>query len=444
MKHIATVVAGHLLVFAAATNAVAATHHVPDDYHTISAAIQASVNGDVIQVAVGTFHENNLALGGKGITIQGTLSSEGDHETIIDAQQQQTVFMLNSGEGVATVIKDLHITGCGVSGIYCHDTSPIITNCKFTGITSWDSGAGIQCWGSGSVRITGCTITGNTAAGRGGGIFCSQNAAIITGCTITGNTTNTSSGGGIYCGFQTNPTISGCTISHNTAHESGGGIFAEQHSSPHISDCTISDNTAQGTEIYQGGGGIYFFSLSTPSVTNCHITDNTATHSSGGGIFLYFQSSPIITGSTITGNMAPHGKGGGIYCDLGSRPMISSSTIRGNTPHGIFKKHGSSRSGQLDTGHVILDDTTICDNGDETFQFQVSGLVMHAGENYIHTNCDAGASPGDMDGDGDVDMDDLSQLHVELGTCQHDVNHDGSTNVLDLLEVVAGWNTDCQ
>jgi len=50
---------------------------------------------------------------------------------------------------------------------------------------------------------------------------------------------------------------------------------------------------------------------------------------------------------------------------------------------------------------------------------------------------------GDLDADGDVDSDDLSQLHSELGICHSDVNHDGATNIDDLLLLMDGWNSVC-
>ena len=38
---------------------------------------------------------------------------------------------------------------------------------------------------------------------------------------------------------------------------------------------------------------------------------------------------------------------------------------------------------------------------------------------------------------------DVALLHAETGVCLHDVNHDGLTNVEDLLVLIEGWDTAC-
>jgi hypothetical protein len=35
------------------------------------------------------------------------------------------------------------------------------------------------------------------------------------------------------------------------------------------------------------------------------------------------------------------------------------------------------------------------------------------------------------------------ELHAELGICQSDLNHDGATNIDDLLLLIEGWNSVC-
>ena len=85
----------------------AETINVPGDYATIQGAINASSDGDVIAVAAGTYYEHSLNPGGKAITIG---SASGNLDVTIDAQQGGSVFVIGSGEGNGTVIKDLEIT----------------------------------------------------------------------------------------------------------------------------------------------------------------------------------------------------------------------------------------------------------------------------------------------------------------------------------------------
>ena len=50
---------------------MSATLHVPATYGTIQAAITASVDGDTILVAAGTYFENDIYLEGKEIVLIG-------------------------------------------------------------------------------------------------------------------------------------------------------------------------------------------------------------------------------------------------------------------------------------------------------------------------------------------------------------------------------------
>ena len=75
MDRIASIVASLSLVFVGTSATIAGTINVPGDQPTIAAAISASVNGDVINIAAGTYNEHSLNPGGKAITIQGTLTA---------------------------------------------------------------------------------------------------------------------------------------------------------------------------------------------------------------------------------------------------------------------------------------------------------------------------------------------------------------------------------
>ena len=218
MNRIAAVVAGLSLAFVGTSATFAGTINVPADQPTIAAAISASVTGDVINIAAGTYNEHSLNTAGKAITIQGSVNEDGTLATTIDAQQGGSVFVVNSGEGHGTVIRDLVITG-GLA----------------------DYGGGIYCYYNSSPTITDCTISGNTADYGGGGICCDYlSNPIISDCTITGNSSN-GNGGGIYCGNQSNPAISGSVICGN-APDQLNGIGLPEGSL--VSDsCDIVSNT---------------------------------------------------------------------------------------------------------------------------------------------------------------------------------------------------------
>ena len=109
-----------LLLLAAGSSAT--TYIVDPDgtgnFPTIQAAIDFSSDGDIIELAAGTFRgdgNRNLDLGGKAVTVR----SQGDvpEECIIDcggsdADPDQTLrgFTFNSGEGPGSIVRGITIT----------------------------------------------------------------------------------------------------------------------------------------------------------------------------------------------------------------------------------------------------------------------------------------------------------------------------------------------
>ena len=295
------------------------------DYINIQNAINASWDGDIIEVQPGTYSEN-VYFNGRAIT----LTSEDPNDpnivesTIITAVSGSLV-VFNAGEDGNSVVTGFTISS-GDNGILCISTSPtiknnIINNCGNGGIygqegampfitnniISGNSGTGIyDCDG----RISNNTIAGNTAtfisgAAYGGGlVYCDGEISdnIITGNNATVISGNDAYGGGLYnCDGE----ISNNTITDNNAtardNAYGGGLA---NCGGTLSSNTISNNTAIGEYKNARGGGLY----------NC-----------GGTI-----SSNTITGNTATANGDDDSdvRGGGLYYCNGD---ISSNTISNNT-----------------------------------------------------------------------------------------------------------------
>ena len=252
---------------------------------------------------------------------------------------------------------------------------------------------------------------------------------IITGGMGTGE--DITYGGGINIDFS-NPTISGCTITGNSADE-GGGFYSGGGSNPIISNCTISDNTAT----YMGGG--IFFGGGNPTINDSTVTGNTATLNEGGGIYCD-QSNTTINGCTITSNTSD--QGGGIYC-VNSNTTISGCGICSNTPDQIFGSYNDDGTNTVETeclgiccvdGHCLTTDQGATE----------SDCLKYFGQ-WFDGFCDS-CTPnlaGDLDDDGDVDTEDLLLMHAVTDTCYHDVNHNGITDIDDLLDVIEGWGTTC-
>jgi len=402
MHRIASVVAGLSLAFVGTSATIAATINV-NPGESIQAAINASSNGDVINIAAGTYSEYNLNPGGKAITIQGTRNSDGSLATIIDGQDDGVVFRFISQEDQETILSDLMITG---------------------GLANY--GGGIYCYDNSSPTISGCTISGNTGYSHGGGIYCYKfSNPTIRGCTISGNT-GYSQGGGIYCGYDSTPTISNCTIEGNESYNNGGGIYCWD-SFPTISDSEFIDNSADN------GGGLYC-RISNPTITGCTISGNTVYN--GGGIYCN-DSSPTITDCTISGNAAED-NGGGIYCtdgNYGSRPTVTNCTISGNAvgEGGVGGIYCHPSIAEFNMPYI--GDTEICGNE----SVQINGPYTDNGGNTVADECPGADCAADLNNSGAVDIEDLLLVIGGWGSSNGDCDDDGDTDIQDLLVIIGGW-----
>jgi parallel beta-helix repeat protein len=289
------IIAAMVIITAGATIAEAATLNVPTDYSTIQAAIDAAADGEEVLVASGTYNEN-ISINNKAITVRTTDGA------VIDGGGNGSVVTFLFCEGPSSVFDGFTIQSgsagsWGGGGIYCNNSSTMISNCTIKNNWADEWGGGILCDASWPT-ITNCIINNNTAGNRGGGIACyNSSSPAITNCIINSNTAIT--GGGIQCELSSSPVFTNCIISKNTANNLGGGISFLGSTSMKIVNCTISDNYS-----YSYGGGIYSYSSSpltlVPKVINSIIWGNTEERGNDQ-IYLGGMSSISITYSDIEG-----------------------------------------------------------------------------------------------------------------------------------------------
>jgi len=194
--------------------------HVPGDYPTIQAGIDAAVNGDVVEIADGTYvgvGNTNLDFLGKAITVR---SASGDPELcVIDCEYSSRGFYFQNGEGVDSVVEGLTITKGDIMN---------------------EGGGGVLCVGS-SPSLINCRITGSQGYPTGGGVFCSRSSPIFIHCVISGNFA-WDNGGGVSCRNESNPSFIGCIFARNSAWEgNGGGVYCD-HSDIILTNCILWSN----------------------------------------------------------------------------------------------------------------------------------------------------------------------------------------------------------
>jgi hypothetical protein len=237
------------------------TIRVRQDFPTIQAAIDAAVDGDVIEIDRGTYsgpQNQDIQFQGKAITVRGVA---GPSNTIIDC----------GGDGVSAE--------GGHRGFYFH-----------------------QSEGPDSI-LSDVTV-------RGGRVFGSE----VPTDPLRSRSSAYPIGGGIYC-EASSPTIVNCIIRDCGAELGGGigGVGAE----PMIADCVIEDCIAGGLGTAGSGGrgaAIGLIASSNATITNCIISDNSAYRNSYGAGLYFLQSTATVVGCTISGNTAFSVRGGGAYC----------------------------------------------------------------------------------------------------------------------------------
>jgi Chlamydia polymorphic membrane protein (Chlamydia_PMP) repeat len=226
---------------------LSAVLHVPAEYDTIQAGIDAAGFSDIVLVENGVYRfagNIDLDLKGKYITV---MSENGPSNCIIDCEGSESVphrgFFCGSNESDLTVIRGFTIRDGYAdfgSGIFCYGSSPTIMECIFFNNTATDSGGGINCWDS-NAKIFDCVFDDNSAYSGGGASFQGSTNAIVTNCTFMFGTAYYS--GAVTCNTITAPFFFNCYF-HNNVCTAGGGFYIAHNASPTLINCTISDNTA--------------------------------------------------------------------------------------------------------------------------------------------------------------------------------------------------------
>ena len=314
---------------------------------SIQQAINIASNGDLIQVAPGTYTETIDFLG-KAITVR---STGGPAVTTIDGVGGGPTVSFVNNEGADSVLSGFTVTG-GQGGL--------------------GEGGGIHC-STGTPTIEDCVITGNTGGGDPGGPFGISGAggihigpfggATIRDCVISSNQGGSGIGlglggaGGLYAKGLLD--MSGCQVTNNVGGNrfggrgGAGGIGIGVLSSIDIRECTITGNTG-GHGDRGGAGGVHTLGDSATTVDRCTISGNLGGNGvngiGGAGGMDFDQGGQIIVGCMVHGNQGgsstnSHGGAGGINVegDTGSRVLhctIANNTggngSTGNGPGGIL------------------------------------------------------------------------------------------------------------
>jgi hypothetical protein len=288
-------------------------HNLTTDlwYTSIQSAIDAAVNGHVIEVVEGT-HPGAIDFGGKDITLRGTDPNDWAvvQNTVINGAGVAPVVAFSPGsnstlEGVTlTGANDPNANGGGID--VDSGAEAMISKCIIENNTA-SYGAGV--YGNSTTTIQGCRIRNNHVVYYGGGVY--GTGVTISGCEFTSNSADSDGGGG----HLTDAVLVNCIFSENTAVDDGGAVESSGEST--ITGCVFVDNQAGDN------GGAMQHRSGQLTLTNCTFVSNTAT-GIGGGLYSYNCAGPHVTNCIFWGNTAGSGNQIGGYW-----PYLSSCAVDG-------------------------------------------------------------------------------------------------------------------
>ena len=340
------------LLIACATGALLAdTLHVPADYPTIQAAINASVDGDVVLVADGTYTgdgNRDIDFAGRAITVEGAGLCIIDVEA--DMADPHRAFWFHSGEDDDSIVRGLTVRNGFMDrggAVLCEDgSSPFFEACVFEDNTAWaistdDGGGAVHVGALCSPAFLDCEFVGNhvedLAGFEGGGAIRSTpgSSLTLTDCLFDSNTaapTGPTWGGAIY-DWGGILTLSGCTFTANSAPSAGA--ITTYFTTMTQTDCTYIGNSSEFA-------GAVWDDASVCEYVDCTFTDNftidTGGDNSGGAYIANDTASVMFSGCTFTNNSTPS-SGGGIgthtaFVELQGCEFVGNSAFRGGGVYG--------------------------------------------------------------------------------------------------------------
>lgn len=460
-----------LVVLVLCSHACAIELHVPAQYPTIRAAIEAAMDGDTVVLANGVYTgpDNRLInLTGLDVTIR---SVNGAATCVIDCESAGNAFFTEyvDNESESVFINGLTLrNGAAPSGgaISAYNGSWVIRNCVFqdnqTTDAQYGSGGAIAGVSGGHFELSDCLFIGNRAGSRGGAAYCN---ATINRCVFAQNRAFV---GGAHVRYSGPAQIRNSVFLNNSAD--AGGALADGHRASYYShNCLFLGNQALGWNGSYGGGVILTYS--SYAFVNCTMLDNVAPNGAvayaplpsmgieysncvlwGNGDWPFYGPTSAFDGQAciVDRDMA----GDGIRnIDPRFRDRVGPDGIPATGDEDFRLLAGSPGvdagvnsvvlSGALDLNGLprIIDDPMVADGG-------VGGPpVVDLGAYEFARPC---AQAGDADGDGRVDQVDLSTTLAHFGQSKAvilgdgDMDQDGDVDLADLAVVLTYFGHTCR
>lgn len=316
----------------------AAVLHVPGQYSTIQAGLDASAVGDTVLVAPGTYSgtgNDNLNFHGRAVALIG---EGGAAQTILDGSvSNHRLMLLDQGEGPGTLVQGFTLTGAKVSyyggAILCDGSSPTLRellfedNHGYIGYPNDAFGAGLRVTFGGAPQVFDCVFRSNEAAA--GGAVCIEGGGAPSFENVLFEANYARRGGAVYGG--SNATFTRCQFVDNVAPSAatddvvdkpgwGGAIYLGAGHSPSFEECLFANNLAEHVHTVYGSGpgrgGAVSCSGGGAEFLRCTFHGNGAEPEEGlyqgGTLDVYGAGAVTLTDCVLAGTTS----GYAIHCDV--------------------------------------------------------------------------------------------------------------------------------
>jgi hypothetical protein len=404
---------------------------------TVSAAVSAAANNDVICVEPGTYTQQIVLGGARRVRLEssgaGVIISTGSGGEIVRIENGGDLEVIGLDINGNTARRCVYVTGAGSSLLL---DGVDLTNCKQV-----ISGAGIYLESNTSAEIRNSTLLDNGAAGADGGMLYANSAASldVTSSTVDGGRAN--AGGAFYLNntdtelddvdfidniastwrggavFATNSalTVIGGSFLLNDTSNDGGAISLEGSSALTVTGTLFEDNTGDwhGGAIYHGASGALDIEFATFRSNSADA--NTNGSGEGGAIRAYSASAVDITDSLFEDNFAQ--VGGALYItDIGDVDVLRSAFLENDCTSDGGGAYFTNLANTSLLANNIFQDNTCDDDGGGIFSSGGSPTLRN--NVFVENDCPGNNHDGDgvyFDGGGTVLKNNVFAYHAGEG-----------------------------